>query len=83
MVNLVFIGMSLISGLWVPIYMLPNVMQDIAIAFPAFHLGQLTLKVIDLDSGRVRVVPPRAPGRADRGSAWRWRRRGFRRFSGR
>ena len=50
-VNLVFIGMSLISGLWVPIYMLPNVMQDIAIAFPTFHLGQLALKVIDLDVG--------------------------------
>ncbi len=51
-VNLVFIGMSLISGLWVPIYMLPGFLQDIAIAFPAYHLGQLALKVIDLDLGR-------------------------------
>lgn len=50
-VNLLFIGMSLISGLWVPITMLPNVMQDIAIVFPAYHVGQLALKVIDLDLG--------------------------------
>lgn len=51
-VNLVFIAMSVLSGLWFPISMLPGVLQDFANVFPAYHLGQLALKVIDLDLGR-------------------------------
>ncbi len=51
-VNLLFIGMSVLSGLWFPIHMLPGFLQDFANVFPAYHLGQLALKVIDLDLGR-------------------------------
>ena len=51
-VNLVFISMSVLSGLWFPIQMLPGFLQDLAIVFPAYHLGQLALKVIDLDMGQ-------------------------------
>ena len=50
-VNLVFIAMSVLSGLWFPIHMLPGVLQDFANALPAYHLGQLALKVIALDLG--------------------------------
>lgn len=51
-VNLIFIAMSVLSGLWFPIHMLPGVLQDFANVLPAYHLGQLALKVIDLDLGR-------------------------------
>ena len=51
-VNLVFISMSVLSGLWFPINMLPGFLQDFAIVLPAYHLGQLALKVINLDLGQ-------------------------------
>ena len=51
-VNLVFLPMSLLSGLWLPIYMFPNVMQDIALVFPAYHHSQLALKVIGMDASQ-------------------------------
>lgn len=51
-VNLVFIAMSVLSGLWFPISMLPGFLQDFANVLPPYHLGQLALKVIDLDLGR-------------------------------
>lgn len=50
-VNLVFISMSVLSGLWFPIHMLPGILQDFANVLPAYHLGQLALKVIALDLG--------------------------------
>lgn len=54
-VNLVFISMSVLSGLWFPIHMLPGFLQDFANVLPAYHLGQLALKVIDLDLGQPTV----------------------------
>ena len=55
-VNLVFIAMSVLSGLWVPINMLPGVLQDFANVLPAYHLGQLALKVISLDLGQPTLL---------------------------
>lgn len=51
-VNLVFLPMAMLSGLWLPIYMFPDVMQDIALALPAYHHAQLALKVIAMDAGQ-------------------------------
>lgn len=42
-VNLVFMPMSFLSGLWIPIFALPKFIQKIALALPAFHLSQLAL----------------------------------------
>ena len=50
--NLVFLLMAMLSGLWLPIYMFPEVMQDIALALPAYHHAQLALKVIAMDAGQ-------------------------------
>lgn len=55
-VNLVFLPMSMLSGLWLPIYMFPDVMQDIALALPAYHHAQLALKVIAMDAGQSVAV---------------------------
>lgn len=50
-VNLVYLPMAFLSGLWVPINLLPGVMQKIANVFPPYHLAQLALKITDMDLG--------------------------------
>jgi ABC-2 type transport system permease protein len=50
-VNLVYLPMSFLSGLWIPITMLPNFLQSFAEVLPPYHLSQLALKVVELDAG--------------------------------
>jgi ABC-2 type transport system permease protein len=50
-VNLVYLPMSFLSGLWIPITMLPNFLQSMAEFLPPYHLSQLALKVVALDVG--------------------------------
>jgi ABC-2 type transport system permease protein len=50
-VNLVYLPMSFVSGLWIPITMLPNFLQSLAEFLPPYHLSQLALKVVALDTG--------------------------------
>ena len=53
-VNLIYMPASIVSGLWIPIHFLPEVLQRIAVAMPPYHLGQLALNVI----GAGRGEPP-------------------------
>jgi len=39
--NLVYLPMSFLSGLWIPIKFLPHFLQTIAPIFPTYHLAQL------------------------------------------
>lgn len=50
-VNLIYLPMGFLSGLWLPITLLPNVMQQFANLLPPYHLAQLALKVTDMDLG--------------------------------
>ena len=50
-VNLVYLPMAFLSGLWIPISLLPSFVQDAAVVFPAYHQSQLALKVVALDEG--------------------------------
>ncbi|MCY4633997.1 MAG: ABC transporter permease [Acidobacteria bacterium] len=50
-VNLVYLPMAFLSGLWIPISLLPSFVQDVAVVFPAYHQSQLALKVVALDEG--------------------------------
>ena len=50
-VNLVYLPMAFLSGLWMPIAVLPGFLQEMAIIFPAYHQAQLALKVINMDEG--------------------------------
>jgi ABC-2 type transport system permease protein len=43
-VNGVYLPMAFLSGLFIPITMLPTVLRRVAPAFPPYHLGQLALK---------------------------------------
>ncbi len=39
--NMIYLPMSFLSGLWVPIRFLPHILQTIAPIFPTYHLAQL------------------------------------------
>jgi len=39
--NMIYLPMSFLSGLWVPIRFLPHILQQIAPIFPTYHLAQL------------------------------------------
>jgi ABC-2 type transport system permease protein len=49
MVNLVYLPMSFCSGLWIPIFMLPHVLQKMALILPPYHMSQLALNVIGVN----------------------------------
>jgi ABC-2 type transport system permease protein len=51
-VNLIYLPMAFLSGLWVPVQALPQLVQRIAVFLPAFHYSQLALKVLGADLGR-------------------------------
>lgn len=45
-VNLVYLPMSVLSGLWIPLMAFPALMQKLAVLWPAWHLSQLALGAI-------------------------------------
>ena len=55
-VNLVYLPMAFLSGLWMPIALLPSFVQNVAAVFPAYHQSQLALKVVALDEGGSAAV---------------------------
>lgn len=44
-VNLIYLPMSFLSGLWMPIRFMPHWLQGIAPALPTYHLSQLMLHI--------------------------------------
>lgn len=50
-INLVYLPMSLLSGLWMPLSAMPPVLSKVAVALPPWHLAQLALKTVGYDSG--------------------------------
>lgn len=55
-VNAIYLPMAFLSGLWIPIAILPSFFQDMAVFFPAYHQAQLVLKVVDMDEGSSAVI---------------------------
>jgi ABC-2 type transport system permease protein len=45
-VNFIYLPMAFLSGLWMPLSMLPGVFSQLAPLWPAYHLAQLALGVI-------------------------------------
>lgn len=43
--NLVFMGLAILGGLWIPISMYPAAMQSMAQVLPSYHLGEIALNV--------------------------------------
>jgi len=50
-INLVYLPMAFLAGLWMPLSMLPSVLQSIAPIWPAYHLDQLALSTVGLGQG--------------------------------
>ncbi|HUD42932.1 MAG TPA: ABC transporter permease [Dokdonella sp.] len=50
-VNIVYLPMSFLSGLWIPLTLLPGMFAQLAPIWPAYHLGQIALKVVGRDAG--------------------------------
>ena len=45
-VNMLFIPMSFLSGLWIPINFLPKLIQNVALVLPPYHLSWIALHII-------------------------------------
>ena len=45
-INLIYLPMSFASGLWVPFMFLPQIVRQIALALPPYHLSQLALGIV-------------------------------------
>lgn len=50
-INAIFLPMAFLSGLWLPLAMLPDWLARLAPIWPAYHLSQLALKLVDADRG--------------------------------
>jgi len=50
-VNMIYLPISFLSGLWVPVDMLPKFLQHVATGLPPYHLSQLALNIIGVGRG--------------------------------
>jgi ABC-2 type transport system permease protein len=46
-INMIYLPMAFLSGLWVPMQFLPAILQTLAPAWPAYHLAQLSMNAVD------------------------------------
>jgi len=51
LVNFIYLPMAFLSGLWMPLSMLPHILSQIAPLWPAYHLSQLALATIGHGDG--------------------------------
>jgi ABC-2 type transport system permease protein len=51
MLQLIYLPMSFLSGLWLPLSMLPKFLQQIAPVWPSYHLDQLALAAVGMRQG--------------------------------
>ena len=49
-VNLIFLPMAFLSGLWLPLQFMPKFLGDLAPAWPAYHLAQMALGTVGAES---------------------------------
>lgn len=50
-INLLYLPMAFLSGLWLPLSMLPQALQRVAPVWPSYHLNQLSLAALGFDTG--------------------------------
>ncbi|MGE6155672.1 hypothetical protein ACQJ25_27250, partial [Klebsiella pneumoniae] len=49
MANALFLGGSVLGGLWIPTLMLPGWMRTLGQVTPSYHLGQLARGIVGVD----------------------------------
>lgn len=75
--NLIYLPLGFLSGLWIPISQLPGWLQDAAVWLPPYHLAELALHVTGTRSGSVLVSLAILTGYTllfVLFAAWAWRR---------
>jgi len=50
-INLIYLPMAFLSGLWLPLAMLPDIFARLAPVWPSHHLAQIALEVVGHDAG--------------------------------
>lgn len=55
-VNLIYLPMSIVSGLWIPIFALPRFIQRAAEFLPSYHFAQIALSVVGAGRGESNLV---------------------------
>ena len=50
-INLLYLPMAFLAGLWMPLSMLAPIFTRLAPVWPAYHLSQIALSVVGLDNG--------------------------------
>lgn len=50
-VNVIYLPMAFLSGLWIPIVFLPKPIQELALWLPPYHFSQLALRTIGASRG--------------------------------
>lgn len=45
-INLIYLPLSFLSGLWLPLSMLPAFLREVALLWPSYHLGQLAYAAV-------------------------------------
>jgi ABC-2 type transport system permease protein len=51
LVNMIYLPMSFLSGLWVPLSIMPKLLRQLAPLWPSYHLNQLALSAVGLGRG--------------------------------
>lgn len=54
--NLIYLPMAFLSGLWMPLGMLPDLIQRLAPVWPSWHLSQIALAVIGMGDDALPVI---------------------------
>ena len=54
-VNLIYLPMGFLAGLWIPVVFLPKTLQNVAQWLPPYHFGQLALSTIGASQGSTLV----------------------------
>jgi len=52
-INLIYLPMAFLSGLWFPLSILPSFLQQLGPVWPSYHLNQLALNAVGLGHGEV------------------------------
>ncbi len=56
LVNLLYLPMSFLSGLWLPLHLLPDFISRFAPLWPSYHLGQIALGVVGASTGTSPLI---------------------------
>lgn len=73
MANALFLGGSVLGGLWIPTVMLPGWMRSLGQLTPSYHLGQLARWIVNVDTlGTATGHATAVAAMTGAGIAWAW-----------